>query len=80
MNGELDKLTLIIAGAILGIAIALVFDPPPEEVIQAIAQSKWARRLAEAYVSENLPPEEREKLINEIARAIAEKAWIRLTP
>lgn len=69
-----DLLKGIIIGMVIGVALYILLDPPPEEVIEAIANSKWARKLAEQYVDISLPPEEREKIINEVARAIARHA------
>ena len=69
-----------LVGGFIGALLAKVFDPPPPEVVEAIAKSEWARHLAEKYVSPDLPPEVREKMIEQIARELAEKAAIKLFP
>ena len=70
----------LIIGVFVGFLIAKAFDPPPPEMINAIAKSEWARRLAEAYVSDKIPEPERSKLIDEMARALAKKLAERFWP
>lgn len=68
----------LLLGFFIGIILYDILDPPPPELVEAISKSEWARRWAESYVSKNLPPEEREKLIDEMAKYIAEKMAERL--
>jgi len=68
----------LIIGVFVGLLIAKAFDPPPPELVKAISKSEWARRLAEAYISDKIPEPERTKLINEMAEKLAEKLASRL--
>ena len=78
MGVEPNVVGAFVAGLFLGFVLGKLLDPPPPEVVEAIAKSEWARRLAEAYVNPDLPPQERERLINEVARKLAERVASRL--
>ncbi len=77
--GKPESFAWFLLGALVGILLYEVLDPPPPELVEAIAHSEWARRWAESYVSKDLPPDVREKLVEEMAKYIAEKMAERLT-
>lgn len=58
-------------GAVFGIAIYKLLDPPevPEEVVESIANSDWARAWAEKFCGGTGP--EREECIRDLSRKVA---------
>ena len=72
-TGFLSKYWWVIPLGIVG-AIAVIYKlDPPSPLVVELANSKWARDLASAYVNPNLPPEEREKAIKEVAMYLASR-------
>ena len=58
--------TIPLAAAAAAVVYVAVDPPQLDEVAKAIAGSKWARAWASAFVNPNLPPEERERALQEL--------------
>lgn len=69
LSPELRILLAIGFGILIGKAL---FDPPPpEELVEAIAHSEWARHLAEKFCGGT--GEEREKCIETMSKYLAKR-------
>jgi len=65
-----DIVLALVVGGVVGIALYKFLDPPPpEELIESIANSEWARAWASKFCGGT--GAEREECIRELSRRVA---------